>query len=56
MRKDREVQRGALRYRQHWYGSQKGGEDQVDQKQNGGEGWKMKGEQLGGSHGRLSEL
>ncbi|KAL9956332.1 hypothetical protein ACROYT_G037796 [Oculina patagonica] len=38
-----------------WSGGQKGEEDRVDRKQHGG-GWlKMKGKQLGGSHGRMSE-
>ncbi len=40
---------------QLWSGGQKGEKDRVDRKQHGG-GWlKMKGKQLGGSHGRMSE-
>ena len=33
---------------QNWNGDQKGGEDQVDQKQHGGECLRMNDEQLGG--------
>lgn len=47
MRKDREVL---------WSGGQRGGEDQVDQKNHGGAWLKTKCKQLDGSHGRLSEF
>ena len=40
---------------QLWNGGQKGKEDQVDPKPPGGEWLKMKGKQLDGSHGRMSE-
>ena len=41
---------------QLWSGGHKGEEDRVDHKQHG-EGWlKMKGKQLGSSHGRMSEV
>ena len=36
-------------------GDKKGGEDQVDQKQHGGEWLRMKDKQLDDSHGSLSE-
>ena len=36
-------------------GGQKGKEGRVDPKQHGGEWLKVKGKQLGGSHGRMSE-
>ena len=38
-----------------WNGGQKGKEGRADPKQHGGEWLKMKGKQLGGSHGRLLE-
>ena len=40
---------------QLWNGGQKGKEGRVDPKQPGGEWLKMKGKQLEGSHGRMSE-